>query len=308
MRWLPVSEGRMTISDLDVVFISYDEPRADEFFANLQTISHQPPKRVHGVKGFDAAHKAAAMMAGTERFITVDADNLVKPDFFVREHLTAAYPVFTSDYVCSFTAMNTVNGLAYGNGGIKIWPRELLLKVDTHENAEGSDFCWTYRYWQINDTASDVYFHSPYHAFRSGYREAVKLSLVTDQKLASWKQTMATMYPPNLSRLLVWASVGSDKEFGEWSIYGARRALHDIWYKNLNPDRIRDYDWFATLWDRTVAKDMRNNGSSLLAEWLENLLDLDLPDLTPKQSSWFKSVYLNTERHGPMIPNMKSLL
>ena len=39
-------------------------------------------KRVHGVKGSDAAHKAAAEQSDTDWFVTVDADNIVQPEFF----------------------------------------------------------------------------------------------------------------------------------------------------------------------------------------------------------------------------------
>ena len=37
---------------------------------------------MHGVKGFDAAHKAAAKMAGSDRFFTVDADCFVDRDIW----------------------------------------------------------------------------------------------------------------------------------------------------------------------------------------------------------------------------------
>ena len=47
------------INSFDIVFLSYDEPNADKNYADL--LNKAPwAKRVHGVKGFDAAHKAAA--------------------------------------------------------------------------------------------------------------------------------------------------------------------------------------------------------------------------------------------------------
>src|ERR1700744_2197004 len=134
----------MQVKDLDIVFISYDEPKADEFFERLKKISPKKPLRVHGVKGFDAAHKAAANLATTERFITIDGDNIVRPEFFQQE-IDDSDP---SDVVYSYNANNIINGLQYGNGSVKIWPRDLVLKIDTHENSDGNDFCGTYRYWQ----------------------------------------------------------------------------------------------------------------------------------------------------------------
>ena len=39
-------------------------------------------KRVDGVKGFDNAHKECASQSDTDRFITVDGDNIVEEKFF----------------------------------------------------------------------------------------------------------------------------------------------------------------------------------------------------------------------------------
>ena len=71
----------VSINEFDIVFISYDEPNADENYNNL--IEKAPwAKRSHGVFGSDAAHKAAADLAETDRFIGIDADNIVMEDCF----------------------------------------------------------------------------------------------------------------------------------------------------------------------------------------------------------------------------------
>ena len=73
--------NRQPLTEFDIVFISYDEPNADANYADL--LDKCPwAKRSHGVWGSDAAHKAAAALCETERFITVDADNIVDPEFF----------------------------------------------------------------------------------------------------------------------------------------------------------------------------------------------------------------------------------
>jgi len=71
----------MKTSELDLIFISYDEPNADRNYADL---CNKAPwaKRIHGIKGSDAAHKEAAKIAETDYFITVDADNIVLEKFF----------------------------------------------------------------------------------------------------------------------------------------------------------------------------------------------------------------------------------
>ena len=68
------------VYDYDIIYLSYDEPNAEENYYHLkQNIPWA--KRVHGVEGSDAAHKACANIAETERFITIDGDNKVDPKF-----------------------------------------------------------------------------------------------------------------------------------------------------------------------------------------------------------------------------------
>ena len=50
-------------------YLSYDEPNAEENYADL--LAKVPwAKRVHGIKGSDAAHKACAKLSETDRFVT----------------------------------------------------------------------------------------------------------------------------------------------------------------------------------------------------------------------------------------------
>ena len=68
------------LEDLPVVFISYNEPQANDNFAWLQE-RHFNVQRVDGIKGSDASHKAAARLIDEEYFVTVDADCKVVPWF-----------------------------------------------------------------------------------------------------------------------------------------------------------------------------------------------------------------------------------
>ena len=68
------------IRKLDFVFLSFDEPDADNRYEALRTLV-PTAKRVHGVKGFDAAHKECARVAATDRFLIVDADNFLAENF-----------------------------------------------------------------------------------------------------------------------------------------------------------------------------------------------------------------------------------
>ena len=57
---------QIELSELDCIYLTYDEPQADMFHAKIA--AHVPwVKRVHGIDGSDAAHKAAAAASSTER-------------------------------------------------------------------------------------------------------------------------------------------------------------------------------------------------------------------------------------------------
>ena len=69
------------VADLDVIFLSYKEPNKEFNWLDLK--SKCPwAKRVDGVEGSAAAHKAAGEASSTERFVLVDGDNIVDPALF----------------------------------------------------------------------------------------------------------------------------------------------------------------------------------------------------------------------------------
>ena len=70
------------VADLDCIYLSYDEPQKEEFWLKIKNMVPWA-KRVDGVKGSDAAHKAAAEASDTERFILIDGDNI--PSRYIQE-------------------------------------------------------------------------------------------------------------------------------------------------------------------------------------------------------------------------------
>ncbi len=300
------------MSEFDIIYISYDEPQKEEFWAKLVDMAPWA-QRVDGVKGFDSAHKAAAKLASTERFITVDGDNVVLPEFFEAE---IDIPEKYKDCVLSWNSVNAINGLAYGNGGLKLWTKDFVLKMRTHENAESEDetldFCWKDKYVQFRNIYSDTFPNgSPFQAFRSGFREGVKMTLDRGNRIDPAKMKNH-IYRENLRRLLIWASVGADVENGLWSIYGTRLGMY---LANLTDDfvmsNISDYDWFKKYFDTKIlpmyAVDAgRMNSvtcsrsgvtydesklrmvSSALKDELKKGLGVDIADLDSEQSKFFK--------------------
>lgn len=296
------------MTEFDIVFMSFDEPNADYNYADL--LRKAPwAKRSHGVKGSDACHKAAAKLAETKRFITVDADNIVREDFFNAE---VDLSLVGDNDVISWAGKNIVNGLVYGNGGVKCWPVHVVEQMKSHEAAEKEssqvDFCWDINYIQMNNVYSDVMNNaSPLQAWRAGFREGVKMSLVGGVPVDPRKMKQLIHYK-NHQRLLVWCSVGEDVENGLWAMYGARLGCY---LTNLKKDEfnyvdVRDFDWLVNYFHKTVApsikdtEDLRNK-THKLGVILQQELDLDIADLDVHGSKFFKSTYVNPNRLGPMI-------
>ena len=290
----------INLGEIPVVFLSFDEPNADENFENLKK-SHPNPryiKRVHGVKGFDAAHKAAADAAKGDRFFTVDADCLVDKAIWYKQ-LEITPDLATATF--SWSSRNIVNGLVYGNGGIKLWYSNYVRNMRSHEAADPNDstnnidFCWDFEnYRQMNNTYGTVMNNaSAYQAFRAGFREGIKMGLDQGHKVKIDEFTHK-MYPANYSRWLTWMTVGRDVENGAWCVYGARLAAYMLYVEDFDHTRVADYDWFndfwRQIWEKTgQGKYLEDNSHKVMID-IRDQLNLPLVELDEQQSLWFKHV------------------
>lgn len=124
-------DGNRRLGDFPFVFLSYDEPWADANWREL--VGNQPHAlRVHGVKGLDACHKAAADAVTGDWVVTIDADTRIDPRL-----LDATVPLYlmNGNLRLDWLSRNAVNGLWSGNGCVKLWPRALLQEMRSHEAA-----------------------------------------------------------------------------------------------------------------------------------------------------------------------------
>jgi hypothetical protein len=291
------------ILDYDIIYLSYDEPNAEKNYADL--LAKVPwAKRVHGVKGSDAAHKACAQLSETDRFVTVDGDNIVREDFLNQE-VNFDQHKDLSKCVISGAGYNVVNGLMYGNGGLKLWPKQYVLDMKTHENAPADDpnaqvdFCWDAEYIQMNACYSDVYNNaSPFQAWRAGFREGVKMSLDRGVKTAN-KEFKKEIHWKNLQRLLVWLNVGRDVDNGDWAILGARQGCYMTNCTDWDYVQVRDFDYLTELYN-DIAKEITDPvvASQRYGNDLQNALDLEVAELDADASKFFKAVHLQQYRTG----------
>ena len=291
---------KIKIAEQDIIYLSYDEPNAEKNYADLL---HKIPwaKRVHGVKGSDAAHKACAAASETEYFVTVDGDNIVDPEF-INVEIDLDELGLDESYVFSWCGKVNVNNLMYGNGGLKLWTRTFVNNMRTHENSDPSDtkglveFCFDDKYYQFNENYSTSIINgSPFQAFRAGFREGVKMSLDQGAKVSNIKD----IWWQNYQRLLIWCTVGTDVENGDWAIYGAREGCYLTNCTDWDYANVRDFEYLTKQWEEKYSKvtpKMLPYEIMGLGETLREELGLEISDMDKRSSKFFKTVYMNTPR------------
>ena len=224
---------------LDVIQISYHEETADENFEILQYYAPHA-KRIQGVKGIFAAHKAAAEIAETNHFYVIDADAIIEEEFNFKFRPDANKIEYghhpQTDCVYTWRSRNPVNDLVYGYGGAKLFPRRALLKAKQwNVDMTTTIGCPFVPKFQIsNITAFNT---NPFDTWKSAFRECTKLA--------------SSIIPngdniDNEYRLNIWCSRGKEKPFGEYCLMGANQGREfGTYYRNdiKSLKKINDFAW-----------------------------------------------------------------
>lgn len=224
-------ENIFSFATADIIFLSFDEPTANERF---EALKHRFPaaKRVHGVKGILPAHIAAAKKANSNFFYVVDADAEIVDDFDF-----SYYPDgYNFETVHVWNSTNPVNGLVYGYGGVKLFPRKQVINY----NGLPVDFTTSVsKNFRVMNSISNVtkFNVDSFSTWRSAFRECVKLSSnIIDNSVSS----------ENVERLEIWCNTASGAEFSKYALQGANAGrAFGIAHKN-QPEMIgliNDYDW-----------------------------------------------------------------
>lgn len=290
-----MSQEIIDVADLDCIYLTYDEPKKEEFWIKIQNIVPWA-KRVDGVKGSDAAHKAAADASDTDRFILIDGDNIPEPGFF---NLQLELDSNNRDCVFRWKARNAINGLMYGNGGMSCWTKDFVYNMKTHENTDGTaendvEFCFYPNYWAMNDCYSTTYPNgSPFQAWRAGFREGVKMCLDRGTK-PTLDEFEKRVHSRNYDHLCIWQSVGADVENGHWAINGARLGTYKTMLTDWDYTEVQDFDKLEKIW--------KNEGANNRDYELETQLGIPFVDMSAEQSKFFKHHYKSQfQNKGPMV-------
>lgn len=220
----------------DIVFLSYNEPKAEERYKKLQerveeisTVSKRKPNLiwVKDIDGIFNAHQHAANQVSSRMFWVIDGDaDLV--DEFNFEYLP---DVYDEDVVHVWNSINKVNGLEYGYGGVKLFPTEMVREATSW----GLDFTTglSSRFKAIPDISCYTSFNTDaYSTWRSAFRECVKLSLKEDSESAE--------------RLDAWLNPNQDADFNADAKLGAKQAVAFANKHKDDPEtlaNINDFKW-----------------------------------------------------------------
>ena len=218
----------------DIVFISYQEPNADENYAALKA-RFPMAKRVHGVKGIHQAHIKAAKKCFTKMFWIVDADALILEDF----NFDYKVPEHQLDHVHVWRAKNPINGLKYGYGGVKLFPRQLTVKMDTTKPDMTTSI--SEHFIAVDEVANTTVFNtSPFETWKGAFRECAKLSSKTITRQNNEETE---------SRLETWCTKGSEERYGSYALNGANAGRKFGISNRSNISLINDFDWLREQFD-----------------------------------------------------------
>lgn len=287
------------VADLDCIYLTYDEPKKEEFWIKIQNMVPWA-KRVDGVKGSDAAHKAAAAASDTERFILIDGDNIPDPSFF---NLQLALTDSNKDCVFRWKARNIINGLMYGNGGMSSWTKDFVDNMKTHEASDGSaendvEFCFYPNYWAMNDCYSTTYPNgSAFQAWRAGFREGVKMCLDRGAK-PTLQEFESRVHSRNYDHLCIWQSIGADVEHGQEAIDGARAGTYYTMLTGWDYKLVQNFDELKKMWEIIT----QENANGTISRALCSRLGLPIVDMDADESRFFKHHYKSQfKNQGPMV-------
>lgn len=221
----------------DIVFISYQEPNADQNYTNLRK-RFPTAKRVHGVKGIHQAHIVAAKKCLTKMFWIVDGDAVIMDEF----DFSFTVSKWDLDTVHVWRTQNPVNDLVYGYGGVKLFPKQLTIDMDMSKPDMTTSI--TNKFKAMNKISNITAFNTgPFETWKSAFRECAKLS----SKVIDRQKNDETEH-----RLRTWCTVGKDRPYGNYAIAGAiaGEAYGKANVSNLSAlKKINDFDWLKEQFD-----------------------------------------------------------
>ncbi len=223
-------ESSYPVKEMDIVFISYDEPLAEQRYNELKK-KFPKAKWCKDVVGQTEAYHTAARLSDTEYFFAVF------PKLVINDNFKFDFQPDRMKNPCHyiFNCKNPVNELEYGHGAVLLYNKKLTLET----TEPGLDFTLSAPHDWVPILSATNYFNtSPWLAWRTAFREVIKL--------CQMKPTVESQY-----RLAKWLELGK----GENAIWVCRGAQEAKVYFEENSDKADklmlsyDFNWLKKYYE-----------------------------------------------------------
>lgn len=212
--WIDKTQPKLSPSQyMDIAYISYDEPEAGKNYETLCELTKNLPNRVfriHGVQGMENALKAAAEESSTPWVYNVFAKTELDSNFqfdFVPDYMQS-----TKHYI--FYCKNASNDLVYGHMGVIMYHCNTVINAPPYEEL-GLDYTVSFPVEVVPKISCHGRFAtSPYHAWRTAFRETSKLAYFNNKEPGIEQQ----------HRLQTWTTKAHG-DHAEWVINGANDGV-----------------------------------------------------------------------------------
>lgn len=215
------------VKPMDIVFISYDEPGANDRFEKLKA-KYPRAKWCKNIQGQTKAYQTAADMSETDYFFAVFPKIDVVEDFkfdFQPDRLKNP-----CHYI--FDCYNSVIDCTYGHDGIILYNKKLVLETSD----PGLDFTLSKAVTVVPIlSALNKLEETPLLAWRTAFREVIKLKLQ--------KPTVENNY-----RLKKWLTLGKGKN-AQWVYIGAQDGVKFLKEGN-DPYKSYDFDIIKNMFEQ----------------------------------------------------------
>ena len=190
---------------MDIIFISYDEPLAEQRFIKLKS-KYPRTKWCKNIKGQTEAYHTAANMSDTDYFFAVF------PKLEVVDSFDFSFQPDRMKNSCHyiFNCKNPVNGLEYGHRAVILYNKRLAILTVF----PGLDFTLSQPHEVVPILCGTSYFNiTPEISWRVAFREVIKL--------CAMKPTVESRY-----RLKKWCELGK----GDYALLVQKGALDAVAY------------------------------------------------------------------------------
>jgi hypothetical protein len=189
--------------------------------------------------------------------------------------------------------------------------------MKTHEHqTEGdisrvADFCMDSKdsmYWAMWDCYSTTYpNHTPFQAWRSGFRECVKMLLKDGVKVEN-APVLNEIYWHNIHRLKIWSCVGAHVDNGIYAMLGARTGSYMSYCTDWDYIQVRDFEQLQLIYNET-ASPIEGHADKILEQLdfyafeLKAGIGLELATFNISQSKYITDMYAETVALGQTYYN-----